>query len=588
MTEARWLLPAGGGEKAARLAAALGIGLPAARVLCARGYGEPDEARKFLHPSLDGLHNPLLLRGLPEAVERLRRAVERREKILIYGDYDVDGTTAVVILKTAIRLAGGDAGFRVPHRIRDGYGMREDAIREAAEAGVRLIVSVDTGIRAAEVVRLAGTLAIDVIVTDHHLPEAALPPALAVLNPNRPDCPYPEKNLCGAGVAFKLAQALLAATVEDAGKVRRITESLLKLVAIGTVADVVPLTGENRIIVKHGLEGLRDVRNPGLRALLDVAGFTGASIPSATQVAFRIAPRLNAAGRMDTAESVIELFLTPDAARARALAGELHRLNEERQQTEEAITREILEECLRQPVDGRFALVFCGENWHRGVLGIVASRIVERFHRPVFVLGMNPEEGTAQGSGRSIPAFDLLAALEGMADVFERFGGHRHAAGVTLAAGRVPEFRDRFNAWAAARLTAEDLAPRVEIEALLDFGEIDDRGVADVLALAPFGCGNPAPLFGGLDAEVAGPPAVMKEKHLRVPLRQNGRVLTLKAWNFAARRGELVPGARIDAAFTLEDDPYSAARGYAPWCAVLRDFRAAGGRRAMPAGAGGK
>lgn len=588
MTEARWLLPAAGREEAARLAGALGIGLPAARILCARGFSDPEAARGFLCPSLDGLHDPRLLRGLPEAVERLRRAIERREKILIYGDYDVDGTTAVVILKTAIRLAGGDAEFRVPHRMRDGYGMQEGAIREAAEAGVTLIVSVDTGIRAGEVVRQAAGLGIDTIVTDHHLPEADLPPALAVLNPNRPDCDYPEKNLCGVGVAFKLAQALLGSLGWDAGKVRRITESLLKLVAIGTVADVVPLTGENRIIVKHGLEGLRDVRNPGLRALLDVAGFTGTSIPSATQVAFRIAPRLNAAGRMDTAEAVIELFLTTDTDRARELAEQLNRLNEERQQTEEAITREILEECLREPPDGRFALVFCGGNWHRGVLGIVASRIVERFHRPAFVLGLNPEDGKAQGSGRSIPAFHLLEALEGMPDLFERFGGHKQAAGVTLAGGRVSEFRERFAAWAAARLTPADLAPAVEIEALLDFREIDDRSAADVFKLAPFGCGNPAPLFGALDVEVAGPPAVMKEKHLRVALRQNGRVLTLKAWNFASRAGELAPGARIDVAFTLEDDPYSAARGYAPWCAVLREFRLAGGRRASAAAGSGE
>ncbi len=576
--EPRWLLPAERGEDAARLAAALGITLPAAKVLSTRGFGDPETARRFLHPRLEDLHEPRLLLGLPEAVERLREAIARGEKILIYGDYDVDGITAVVILKTAIRLAGGEADYKVPHRLREGYGMREGAIREAAGDGVRLVVSVDTGIRAAEVVRRAGELGIDVIVTDHHLPEAGLPPALAVLNPNRPGCSYPEKNLCGAGVAFKLAQALLGTLAWEPARLRRNTESLLKLVAIGTVADVVPLTGENRVIVKHGLSGLREVRNPGLRALLDLSGVSAGSAPSAGQVAFRIAPRLNAAGRMDTAAAVVEMFLTGDAARAGALAAQLDQLNAERQQTEEAITREIAEQCAREPVDGRFGLVFWGGNWHRGVLGIVASRVTERFHRPAFVLGI--EDGVARGSGRSIPAFHLLEALEGMPDLFDQFGGHKYAAGVTLPAARVAEFRERFNAWAAARLAPEDLAPRVELDALVDFAELDNRSALDLFALAPFGCGNPTPLFGALDVEVAAAPVVVKEKHLRVLLRQNGRTLSVKGWNLAARAGELAPGSRVDVALTLEEDPYSAARGYAPWCATLRDFRRAGGRAA--------
>jgi single-stranded-DNA-specific exonuclease len=585
MNPARWVFPAETGEDAARLAAALGIGLPAAKVLAGRGFRDPEAARRFLDPSLDDLHDPFALDGMAAAVDRLRSAIASGEKVLIYGDYDVDGTTSVVILKKAIEMAGGEASFFIPHRLKDGYGMREEVVEAAAEAGVRLIVSVDTGIRAAEVVRRAGQLGIDVIVTDHHLPEAELPPALAVLNPHRPGCGYPEKNLCGAGVAFKLVQALMAATGWPAGKQRRMAGSFLKLAALATVADVVPLTGENRVIVKHGLSGLKSVRNYGLRALLDEAGFTGDSIPSATQVAFRIAPRLNAAGRMDTATAVIELFLTAEPGRARELAAELGRLNEERQQTEEAITREIFEECLCAPVDDRFALVFCGENWHRGVLGIVASRLVERFHRPTFVLGIDPATGLAQGSGRSIPAFHLLEALEGMPDLFVKFGGHKHAAGLSLKPERVPEFRERFNTWAAARLTPADLTPEVGIDAVLSFREIDARSAEGVFSLAPFGCGNPAPVFAALGVEVAGTPAVFKDRHLRLTLRQNGRTLTMKAWNFAARRPELPPGARLDAAFTLEPDPYSAARGYPAWGATLREFRAAAGDKAAAAAA---
>jgi single-stranded-DNA-specific exonuclease len=289
-------------------------------------------------------------------------------------------------------------------------------------------------------------------------------------------------------------------------------------------------------------------------------------------VAFQIAPRLNAAGRMDTAMAVIDLFLTGDPARARELAQQLDQQNTGRRQVEE----EIRDTCERVAVDeSAAALVYYGEKWHRGVLGIVASRLVERLHRPVFVLGRNPEDGLAQGSGRSIPAFHLLEAMEAMPDLFVRFGGHQYAAGVTLEAARVDEFRQRFNAYAAARLTPEDFRPRLEVDAAVELGDITEPAVREVLALAPFGHGNPLPLLAALDVEVAAPPVTMKEKHLRVTMRQNGRALVLKAWNFAERAGEMPPGARVDITFTLEEDAYSAARGYPGWAAVLRDVRTA-------------
>jgi single-stranded-DNA-specific exonuclease len=564
----RWVIP-----EVAQVSDLRGIGSLAAKVLAHRGISDPEGVRRFLHPSLEDLHDALALQDMPQAVARIRQAIAAGEKILIYGDYDVDGATSVVLLTKAIELAGGRAAYHVPHRLKEGYGMRAEVVEAAAAAGTRLIVSVDTGIRAAEVVRRASGLGIDVIVTDHHLPEAGLPPALAVINPNRPDCPYPDKNLCGAGVAFKLAQALLATVGWPAEKQRRVAESLLKLVAIATVADVVPLTGENRVMVKHGLAGLRDVRNPGLRALLDVAGFANGAVgPTARQVAFQIAPRINAAGRMDTAQDAIELFLTGDAARARELAAHLDQRNLERRQVEDGI-REICERAAVE--DAAAALVYYAEDWHRGVLGIVASRLVERLHRPVFVLGRNPEDGLAQGSGRSIPAFHLLEALESMPGLFVRFGGHRHAAGVTLEAARVAEFRQRFNACAAARLRPEDLVPRIEIDAVIDLDEITEAGVAGLFELAPFGHGNPPPLVAALDVEVASPPVVLKEKHLRVMVRQNRRTLVLKAWNFAARMAELAPGARLDIAFAVEEDAYAAARGNPGWAAVLRDVRPA-------------
>ena len=564
------------------LAGTLGIAAPAARVLWARGYRSPEEAARFLEPSVADLEDPMLLQDMTSAVARLRRAIEQKERILLYGDYDVDGTSAIVILKKSLDLLGGNASFHVPHRLKDGYGMKSEVVEEAAAAGVSLIVSVDTGIRANDVVKHATRLGIDVIVTDHHLPEAELPAAIAVLNPNRPDCGYPEKNLCGAGVALKLMDALIRNLGWEPGRRERLIDSLLKLVAIATVADVVPLSGENRVIVKRGLAGLDRVRNPGLRALLDVSGFPEGDAPGAGQVAFRVAPRINAAGRMASATDVIEMFLTEDPERARALAAKLHELNADRQQTEAEIARAIFEQCVEQPVtDADCALVFAGEGWHRGVVGIVASRVVERFHRPAFVLGI--ENGIAQGSGRSIPAFHLLDALEAMPDLFGKFGGHRQAAGVTLATERVEEFRARLRAYAAERLTPADFERELVIDAEISGEEIDDRAVADILRLAPFGYGNPAPTFVARAAEVIAPPDVRNEKHVFLRLRLNGRLIRAKAWNFAERLGEFAPGSRVDVALQFEEDSYSAARGYAPWQAIVRDVRAVGASAAgMP------
>jgi len=568
----RWLIPTIDSQAVARLSAALNIAPLAARVLVRRGFADPAEAHRFLEPSLDDLHDPFRMLGMQPAVDRLRKAIQGGEKILIYGDYDVDGTTSVVLLTKAVQIAGGSAAYHVPHRLKEGYGMRPEVVETAAAQGVTLIISVDTGIRAAEVVARGNQLGIDTIVTDHHLPDTALPPAVAVLNPNQPDCTYPEKNLCGAAVAFKLAHALLSTLGWTDAKLRRVMESFLKMVAIATVADVVPLTGENRIIVKHGLDGLGAVRNPGLRALLDVSGFSDGAIPTSRQIAFQIAPRLNAAGRMDTAQTVIDLFLSSDPARARELARQLHDQNTERQQVE----AQIRDLCALIPVDdSTAALVYYGEDWHRGVLGIVASKLVDRFHRPVFVLGRNSEDGLAQGSGRSIPAFHLLEALESMPELFVKFGGHMHAAGVTLDCGRIEEFRERFNAYAARVLRPEDFLPCWDIDAVLELRDIHDRSADGLFALAPFGHGHQPPCFAAFNLEVAAQPTVVKEKHLRAPLRQNGRLLVFKAWNFSERAAEFTPRAHVDAVFQIEPDAYSAARGYPGWSVVLKDLRPA-------------
>ena len=505
---------------------------------------------------------------MDRAVERIRAAIRSGERIEIHGDYDVDGVTSTVVLKKAIEMAGGAADWHIPHRLLDGYGMQPAAIEDASGRGARLIVSVDNGIRANAAIERAGELGIDVIVTDHHLPETTLPPALAVINPNREDCSYHNKNLCGAGVAFKLAHAILTRAGWADARLFRTLESFLKLVAIATVADIVPLSGENRVIVKHGLRGLRDVRNPGLRALLDAAGFRDKA-PTATEVAFRIAPAINASGRMDSAGQAVRMFVTPDADEAKLIATELFSLNQERQAAERAIVHEILERCLATPVtDREAALVFWGEGWHRGVVGIVASRVMQRYHRPAIVLGV--EDGVAQGSGRSISQFHLLDALESMRELFTKFGGHAHAAGLSLPADSLQVFRDRLQTWAAARLTAEDLRPVVEIDAVLDLADVNDELWQALEQIGPFGMDNPCPLFGLRRAVMAGPAQVWKEKHLKLAMKQGARTMVLKAFGKADRATELAAGQPLDVAFEVERDWFFGGLGL-----LARDWRAA-------------
>ena len=570
---ARWLRSSADPEQVRSLAGQLAIPELVARLLVLRGAGDAEQAHRFLNPSLSDLHDPYRMQGMREAVERLRRACANGEKILIYGDYDVDGATAVVLLRKAIELAGGQADFYIPHRLKDGYGMREDVIEHAAREGVRLIISVDTGIREAAVVARANGLGIDTIVTDHHLPDSSTkgPPALAVLNPNQPGCAYPDKGLCGVGVAFKLAQALLGSLDWTPARSDAMLRSMLRVVAIGTVADVVPLTGENRIIVKFGLEGLRRPVNPGLKALLAIAGFGEGRAPNAGNIAFWLAPRLNAAGRMDTASEVIELFSATDTARAAEIAGRLDRLNADRQQAEARIVSEILESITAISCDalpGATALVCSGERWHRGVLGIVASRLVERYYRPTLVISIDPEEGLAHGSGRSIRGFHLLEALETMPELFVRFGGHRQAAGFTLPIDRLAEFRRRFTSYAAERLSAEDCVPVLPIDADVVLPDLTASLVTALARLEPCGAGNPEPMFASTGLALAGPPRLLKEKHLRLNLCQQGRYIQAVGWNMGSRVSELQAGGLVDAAFQVEGDDYNGGSRL-----VLKDIR---------------
>src|SRR5208283_543490 len=465
--DVRWVLRNADSQPVQRLALEMGLPVSMARLLAARGIQNAELASKFLNPSLQDLHSPYQMAGLRAAVERLRAAIERGETVFIYGDYDVDGTTAIVILKAALELCGGKVEYHVPHRIREGYGMRDEVIEQAAAEGIRLIISVDTGIRAFAAADAAARCAVDLIVTDHHLPQAeGVPKALAVVNPNQADCEYPCKSLCGAGVAFKIAQALLEATGRE-----RLLPSFLKMVAIATIADAVPLTGENRVFARLGLEGLRKPVNAGLRALLANCDLDGSRPLSANDIAFRVAPRLNAAGRMDVAERVISLFTEKNAGKAAEMAMELDQLNGDRQRKEQCIIEEIHRRIESSPeLRSAYCLVLEGEGWHRGVIGICASRVVERWRRPALIFSC--ENGEAYGSGRSIPAFHLLRALESCPELFNRFGGHTHAVGCTLPADRIPALRSRLDAYARERLKPEDFIPVMEYDAEISLDDI--------------------------------------------------------------------------------------------------------------------
>ena len=555
----RWTLKAADESLVSRLISESNLDPLVARLLAVRGVRGPEEAERFLHPSLDHLNSPYLMLGMKTAVERLRAAIERKEKVLIYGDYDVDGTTAVVILKTAIELCGGAADFHVPHRIREGYGMKDEVIERAAAEGVRLIISVDTGIRAFAAAETARRVGVDLIVTDHHLPEIeqGVPGALAVLNPNQPGCTYPCKELCGAGVAFKLVQALL----EESGRVR-LLPSFLRMVAIATVADAVDLVAENRVIARLGLDGLRHCVNPGLKALIAVSALDSGQAINSGDVAFRLAPRINAAGRMDVAQDVVELFSTRDEGRARELAEHLDRLNAERQAEEHRIMAEIHERldgdaALRE----RYCMVIDGEGWHRGVVGICATRAMERTGRPTLVVARDGEE--AHGSGRSIEAFHLLDALESCAGLFTRFGGHAHAAGFALPSERLPELCEALDRYARARLTPADFVQTLAVDAELGLEQITPQFYAAIEQLRPFGMGNPEPVFTARGVRLGLPPKVLKEKHLRLRVVQeapanNGRTqfnaFDAMGWRMVERteKEPLVAGDVLDIAFTVE------------------------------------
>ena len=572
----RWLLAESRAEEAAALAKAGHLPQVLAELLLARGISTAADANAFLNPDSSQLNDPFLMLGMSAAVDRLESAIANHQPILLYGDYDVDGTTAVVLLKTTIEMLGGEARFHVPHRLREGYGLQSSVLETAYAEGVRLVITVDTGMRAFTEAETCRRIGLDLIITDHHLCSAddSIPDAFAILNPNQPNCAYPEKSLCGAAIALKLAQAILSR--RDPVRLReKILPSFLKMAAIATIADAVPLKGENRVIAALGLRELRSPVGAGLRALFAVAALD----PAAKQltgfdVAFRIAPRINAAGRMDIASEVIELFTTRDPARATVLASKLERLNRERRDAEAAALAAIE---IRLATSAELAasplLVIDGEGWHRGVIGILASRVVERTAKPSIVVSVEdgPDGQIAHGSGRSIDGFQLLNALESCADLFTRFGGHAFAVGFAMPAAALPELRRRLCLYAEQHI-ARQPEHVLKIHAELPLDRITSVLAGWLRRLEPLGHGNSEPVFLARHVRLLARPRVMKERHIRLELAQTSAIsaapdqsvpsssaaIRAVAWNLAARAAELAlnQGSLIDIAYRIRENDH--------------------------------
>ena len=511
LASARWnVVPDGDPDTVRALAADLNVPLTLAQILVQRGHSSTEDAQRFLRPHLEDLSDPFLLKDMHAAVEVIGRTVRAGQTIVVHGDYDVDGQCAAALLTRVLRLAGGVVVPFVPHRMRDGYDFGSAGLAVAREHNASLVITCDCGVTAVETVALAKEAGIGVVITDHHLTRE-LPPADAVVNPKRPDCPSPSKDLCGAGVAFKLAQALCS----EFGMQESTPMHFLDLVALATVADIVSLTGENRILARFGLKMMNRSRWPGIRALLEVTKLSRRRI-RAGHVGFVLAPRLNAAGRLGDARDGLGLLLTDDEDEALRLARSLEGVNSRRQEIDRRIYDQAMEEVERTVnVEQTRGLVLSGDGWHSGVIGIVASRVAEHFMRPTFLIAMDGEEG--RGSGRSIPGFDLHEALQTCSEHLERWGGHKYAAGLTVRRDNLESFKDAFDGAARERLTDEDLVPTQRVDIVSGVEALDDDLERLIAYLEPCGSGNPAPVF-GIRRAVAETPTTVGANHLKFTL----------------------------------------------------------------------
>jgi single-stranded-DNA-specific exonuclease len=519
--------------RAVALARELGAPVAVAHALVNRGLLDAEAARRFLDPGIEDLHDPFLLRDLDVAVARIQRAVSAGERIFVHGDYDVDGITSTFLLYSVLRELGGRVEVRIPHRTRDGYGLSVDAMNEAHRRGCTLAITVDCGVTAVDAVARGRELGLDTIITDHHEPPALLPAALAIVNPRRPGCAYPFKELAGVGVTFKLAEALLRGR-GGPGRARE----YLDVVALGTIADVVPLVGENRVLARLGLESLNRTPRMGLKALMEVSGLSGRAVTS-RQVAFVLAPRINAGGRMGNAEQGLRLLLARDDAEARDLAQSLEEDNQRRRKHDEDALAEAtqrVEHELGWPECA--SILLWSEHWHAGVIGIVASRLVERFHRPALLVALDGERG--RGSGRSVPGLDLNAVLAECSDLLEAYGGHAFAAGLTVHRSRLPELRERLERLVGERLSADArVPPSDEIDADVELADCDLELVDWLERMSPHGLKNPEPLFQATGLTVESATTVGQGRHLRLLVRDGTGCAEAIGFGLGARADEV-------------------------------------------------
>lgn len=523
-----------------------------ARILLNRGIENIETARRFLKPELSHLHDPFLLAGMQDAVERIAAAITNKEKILIYGDYDVDGTTATSMLLLFFRNLGQDVGFYIPDRLLEGYGLSEKGMVFAKENGLDLIITVDCGITAVDEVKLANEFGIDVIICDHHQPAQDLPPAMAILNPKREDCTYPFKELAGVGVAFKLLQALQRHLALDESTVMR----FLGLVSIGSSADIVPLVDENRVIVKHGLQSLSEPKSIGLEALIDSSGLSDREIGTG-QVVFVLAPRINAVGRMGDAGRAVRLLTSDNKQQAKNIATILESENRRRKSIDEETFSqafEIIESDFNPGEESFFVLHKNG--WHPGVIGIVASRLVEKFYRPTLMIATD-EKGLGRGSARSIAGFNIYEALKECEDLMVNFGGHKYAAGLTIEIENIPLLREKLSQIAAKQLTDDLLKPKLSIDSEIRLHEIDGQLIKLINRMAPFGPQNMRPLFLSKGLHVVGTPSVVGRNHLKLKVRQDGVIMDAIGFDLGEKIYRISPGEQdVEMVYIIDENEY--------------------------------
>lgn len=522
-----------------------------ARLLIRRGIDSVDAARFFLYGSASDLYSPLLLPDMEKACERIKYAIDKKEKILIYGDYDVDGQTSVAILMDVLKRLGAEVSYYIPNRIEEGYGLKEEPIREAKERNFSLVITVDCGSTAFKESLVCKELGIDLIVTDHHEFHEEIPYAVAFVNPNRRDCKYPDKDLAGVGIAFKLAQSLLGLSAED-----KKLYSYMDLVALGTIADVVPLQGENRIFAKEGLKVLSDTERTGLIALKEVSRVRGKV--KGYHVGFILGPRLNACGRISDADLGVRLLLSEDKMEAERMAKLLDDYNRERQGIEKEILSHAMEKIDKEiNLEEERIIVLSDRDWHPGVIGIVASKILDRLYRPVILIALKGDIG--KGSGRSLGGFHLFEILEKLKSRLISFGGHRYAAGLNILPQEIEIFRKEINSVARMNFSQEDITPVLEIDAEISFRDIGKKFIREIEFLSPYGTGNPRPLFASRNVEIVERPRLVGGRHLKFFLKGDGRLISAIGFGLGERKDINFlekSGARIDLAYSPEESEY--------------------------------